>query len=576
MNSQESAVIADDGNSVEYDAVKAIHKTQPKFQCMVTGDKRMSPCPGCSSPNACTTKAMQYKENDQMDEKAVVKISAEGDVVACAKGLEAGDCGYEKGAKVCGKCGAMAVQQKYGMGPGEDEEMSEEEEYDENLLTEEEKGMYRMLMDRRRRKGASGEMIEDDEMLDEYEKGMYEMLRGRMRKKQNMMMPDGMMPAAMADKPDEEEMQDDSEEKNVCPKCSFKNAPGAKFCSQCGTKMMDEDMPEKGGMGYGMGEGDMSEMQRMAEEEMKRRRAARAARMQTMGVKSADWDEDAYVCGFQQKMLAGSATPCAACPGGCAPEQGLPTLIEVQGIAEGMFAGKTLSSGYSDVKDVFIVQVKRDDTIIEAVFDGQDARCRGWHELDSSVVDVKSADQIGNIVSFEDAGLIAVKSIEGDIVSVDADEFEGHEAYAVEINGVDGRSYDVYVSLDGQVLGYDEYDAVQAMEIDSEIAEIALKRAYGIDEREEMSKRGEAMKDGSFPIKDSEDLRNAIMAHGRAKDIDAAKAHIKKRAAAMGMESMIPDEWKSNEKSDPAGDFIQSLVEFEMLAAEVENPSTTK
>jgi uncharacterized membrane protein YkoI/ribosomal protein L40E len=435
-----------------------------------------------------------------------------------------------------------------------------------------------MLMDRRRRKGASGEMIEDDEMLDEYEKGMYEMLRGRMRKKQNMMMPDGMMPAAMADKPDEEEMREESEDKTVCPKCSFKNAPGSKFCAKCGTKLMSDEMPEKGGMG--MPEGNMSEMEQMAEEEMARRRAARAARMQTMGVKSADWDEDAYVCGFQQKMLAGSATPCAACPGGCAPEQGLPTLIEVQGIAEGMFAGKTLSSGYSDVKDVFIVQVKRDDTIIEAVFDGQDARCRGWHELDSSVVDVKSADQIGNIVSFEDAGLIAVKSIEGDIVSVDADEFEGHEAYAVEINGVDGRSYDVYVSLDGQVLGYDEYDAVQAMEIDSEIAEIALKRAYGIDEREEMSKRGEAMKDGSFPIKDSEDLRNAIMAHGRAKDIEAAKAHIMKRAKELGLEDMIPEEWSKpmgdGEKSatvvsvndDP--ELMAKLMEFELMALDEE------
>jgi len=512
-----------------------------------------------------------------MDEKAVVKISAEGDVVACAKGLEASECGYESGSKVCGACGAMAVQQKYGMGPGEDEEKMSEEEYDENLLTEEEKGLLRMLMGRRRRKGENGEMIEDDEMLDEYEKGMFRALRNRMRRKENMM-PNGMMPAAMADKPEEEEMQEESDVKGVCPKCSYKNAPGAKFCSQCGTKMMSDEMPEKGGMG--MSEGDMSEMQRMAEEEMKRRRAARAARMQTMGVKSADWDEDAYVCGFQQKMLAGSASPCAACPGGCAPEQGLPTLIEVQGLAEVLFAGKTLSGGYSDVKDVFIVQVKRDDTVIEAVFDGQDARCRGWHELDSSVLDVKSAEHYGGIISFEDAGLIAVKSIEGDIVSVDADEFEGSEAYAVEINGVDGRSYDVYVSLDGQVLGYDEYDAVQAMEIDSEIAEIALKRAYGIDQREEMSKRGEAMEDGSFPIKDSEDLRNAIMAHGRAKDVEAAKRHITKRAKELGLEDMIPEEWSKpvadGEKSESAvavnddPELMAKLMEFELMALDEE------
>ena len=84
------------------------------------------------------------------------------------------------------------------------------------------------------------------------------------------------------------------------------------------------------------------------------------------------------------------------------------------------------------------------------------------------------------------------------------------------------------------------------------------------------------MSDGSFPIASENDLRNAIMAHGRAKDIDAAKAHIKSRASALGLEAMLPEDWKASEKSNPAEEFIQSLVEFEMLTAEVENPSTTK
>lgn len=528
-----------------------------------------------------------------MDDKVVVNISAEGDVLKCAKGLELGDCGYVKGEKVCGKCGAMAVQQKYGMGPDEDEEKMSEEDYDENLLTEEEKGMYRMLMERRRRKGEHGEMIEDDEMLDEYEKGMYQSLRGRMLKKQNHTMPDDAMSAAMPAEA-EEEMTEEDDTKVICPKCSHKNDKGNKFCSECGTKLMDAEekmyegmgdepkkpkvpgntmygdmTPEKGYEGMGdMTDEENSEMQRMVMQEMERRRQARMNRMSTMGVKAADWDDEAYVCGFQQKMMAGNHTPCIACPGGCAPEAGLPTLIEVQGLAEEMFAGKTLTSGYSDIKDVFIVQVKRDNVIIEAVFDGQDAHCRGWHELDEDQIDAKSADQARVIISFEEASQIAVKSIEGDVVSVDADEFEGHESYAVEINGVDGRSYDVYVSLDGQVLGYDEYDAVEAMAIDAEIAEIALKRAYSVDVREEMSKAGHAMEDGSFPIKDEADLRNAIMAHGRAKDVDAARMFITKRAKELGMEEMIPEEWSSGAKaltveSDP--DLMAKLMEFEIM-----------
>lgn len=69
------------------------------------------------------------------------------------------------------------------------------------------------------------------------------------------------------------------------------------------------------------------------------------------------------------------------------------------------------------------------------------------------------------------------------------------------------------------------------------------KRMYSDESREEMAKEGMAMPDGSFPIKDRADLENAIQAHGRAKDIEKAKAHIKKRAKELGLEDMIPAEW---------------------------------
>ena len=93
---------------------KALEKIGNKYLCMVSGQKLMTPCEGCSNPKGCLSRAMQYKENEEMDqqeEKAIVKVSADGDVVACAKGLEAKECGY-KGGKVCGACGAMAVEAK--------------------------------------------------------------------------------------------------------------------------------------------------------------------------------------------------------------------------------------------------------------------------------------------------------------------------------------------------------------------------------------------------------------------------------------------------------------------------------
>ena len=63
------------------------------------------------------------------DEKAVVKIDADGSVLKCAKGMDGGDCGYKAGAKMCGKCGAMAVAMK--MVPLDDDEVKEMDEDDE-------------------------------------------------------------------------------------------------------------------------------------------------------------------------------------------------------------------------------------------------------------------------------------------------------------------------------------------------------------------------------------------------------------------------------------------------------------
>lgn len=49
-----------------------------------------------------------------------------------------------------------------------------------------------------------------------------------------------------------------------------------------------------------------------------------------------------------------------------------------------------------------------------------------------------------------------------------------------------------------------------------------------------MSDSGVAMRDGSFPIRNRSDLERAIHALGRAKDPEAVKRHIRKRANAIG------------------------------------------
>lgn len=77
-----------------------------------------------------------------------------------------------------------------------------------------------------------------------------------------------------------------------------------------------------------------------------------------------------------------------------------------------------------------------------------------------------------------------------------------------------------------------------------------LNREFSEDERRRLAEKGHAMPDGSYPIVTREDLENAIQAIGRAKDPDATKRHIKKRARALGLEELIPEEWGGTGQRD--------------------------
>lgn len=354
--------------------------------------------------------------------------------------------------------------------------------------------------------------------------------------------------------------------------CGYK--VGQQVCGKCGAqavavKSLDDEWVTVDDLDVKAGS-PMSNMVDDVEDEMMdetpvaKRKKARAKRMESMGVKSADWDDDSFVCAFERKMYPGAAQVCAQCPGGCAPEQDMPTLLEVEGIAEDMFSGKILDSGYSDETDIFVVDVQRKDgKPIEAFFDGSTGECMGWHLLNDSVIGEVAEISGTKVISFNEAAAIATKSVEGDVIAVDADMFEGYDAFAVEIEGIDGKSYDVFVGLDGEVLGWDEYDADEANDIDAEVADLALKRMYDEETRDAMAKAGEALPDGSYPIADEDDLKNAIQAFGRAKDKAKAKAHIMKRAADLGLEDLIPENW--SEKED--GEDMEDDMEDEEKAA---------
>jgi len=68
-------------------------------------------------------------------------------------------------------------------------------------------------------------------------------------------------------------------------------------------------------------------------------------------------------------------------------------------------------------------------------------------------------------------------------------------------------------------------------------------KEFSAERRKTLAKSGKAMPGGGFPIESEQDLRNAIHAIGRASNPAAAKAHIKKRARALGKSDLIPENW---------------------------------
>lgn len=76
-----------------------------------------------------------------------------------------------------------------------------------------------------------------------------------------------------------------------------------------------------------------------------------------------------------------------------------------------------------------------------------------------------------------------------------------------------------------------------------------LKREFSSKEREAAASSGAAMPDGSFPIKNKDDLKNAVRAYGRAKNKAKAKAHIIARAHALKCTDCLPDGWVNKPKA---------------------------
>lgn len=130
----------------------------------------------------------------------------------------------------------------------------------------------------------------------------------------------------------------------------------------------------------------------------------------------------------------------------------------------------------------------------------RDTKAANGRIVDGQIIEVSLVDRPAN----PNAKLIMAKSVEGESSLVQVEELH-------------------------------EYSAPLPNEI--------AKRQVSAEERQRLADRGAAMPDGSYPIANVADLKNAIQAFGRAKNPTAVKKHIIRRARALNALDVLPDDW---------------------------------
>ena len=77
---------------------------------------------------------------------------------------------------------------------------------------------------------------------------------------------------------------------------------------------------------------------------------------------------------------------------------------------------------------------------------------------------------------------------------------------------------------------------------------LVICKDYSPEKRAEYAEKGWALPDGSYPIADMGDLRDAIQSFGRAGNKNEVKAHIRMRAKALGALDEVSEEWGGEEE----------------------------
>ena len=119
-------------------------------------------------------------------------------------------------------------------------------------------------------------------------------------------------------------------------------------------------------------------------------------------------------------------------------------------------------------------------------------------------------------------------------------------------------------ALNGDLTAVEEYKEFKAP-LPTEI----FKREVSDEERKRLADRGAAMPDGSYPIANVADLKNAIQAFGRAKNPSAVKKHIIRRARALNAVDQLPEDWNITKAIEVLKSIDADVTKFDADTAEV-------
>lgn len=173
-----------------------------------------------------------------------------------------------------------------------------------------------------------------------------------------------------------------------------------------------------------------------------------------------------------------------------------------------------------------------------------------WQKVEEGVY--KGFSIGGNTTSRDGNRITGLDLIEISIVDRPANPDCKIDAFkaAKPVENASAQLVKVAASVDGDLL----IPAAQAGPLRKFFAALfgVEKREFSDKERDRAASSGAAMPDGSFPIESEQDLRNAIEAHGRAKNPEAAKQHIISRAHALDATNLLPPEWERQTKTAAA------------------------